>query len=103
MKQRIEHGLDQETARRVARAAADSYTTRFERFQPQVTWLGDDRAALSFNARGIHISARLELEPGAIVVDIDVPLLLRPFKGRAQQVVERELQKWTDKAARGEV
>lgn len=103
MRQKIAHTLDPETARRVARAAAAGYLERFARFKPSVRWLDEDTAALSFAAKGVKVTGQVQLVPGAIFVELKVPLLLRPLTGRAQEVIEGELVQWAERAERGEV
>jgi hypothetical protein len=36
-------------------------------------------------------------------MDLDVPLLLRPFKSTALGVIEEEIRKWIDKAKNGQI
>ena len=103
MHQRIEHSLEPDRARAVARAAAEHYASRFARYAPDIRWKDDDHASLSFSAKGVKIAGDLALVPGAIEVELKVPLLLRAFSGKAREVVERELRSWTERAERGEI
>ncbi|MGD8858525.1 MAG: polyhydroxyalkanoic acid system family protein [Myxococcales bacterium] len=103
MQHRITHSLDTETARKVARKAAESYTERFGKYSPTVRWETDDRAKVGFSAKGVTIDGTLQLEPGAIVVEVKVPLLLKPFAGKAVDVIEKQVQHWVQKAERGEL
>lgn len=100
MKHRVPHSLDQETARRVLREAADDYARRLADHGPSVRFVGSDRVDVHFAARGISLSGSVVLEPGAIVFDLEVPLLLRPFKRRAIAAVEREVRRWVARAER---
>ena len=38
-----------------------------------------------------------------LLVDLDVPFLLRVFKGKAMDVIDREVKKWVEKARNGEI
>lgn len=98
MKHSVPHSLDTETARKVARQAAQGYAERFAKYSPEVRWETEDRAVIGFSAKGISLKGSLELEPGAIVFDLDVPFLLRPFAGKAVRVIEREVQREVAKA-----
>lgn len=103
MRHRIAHHLDVELARKAARRAADSYQQRFAGYSPQVHWEADDRARVGLSARGMSIGGTLELEPGAIVIEVQVPLLLRPLTNRAVAVIEQQVRHWVDLAERGEL
>jgi len=98
MKKMLVHGLSDELARRTADRALADYQQRFASYEPTLRWSSERRAELTFAAKGIKLSASIELEPGTIAVDLKVPLLLRPFQRRALAVVERELQHWIERA-----
>ena len=53
--------------------------------------------------KGIRAAASIELHPGQIEAQMDVPLLLRPFSKMALSVVDETFQKWIDKAHNGEL
>lgn len=103
MQHRISHHLDAQTARQVARKAAQSYTTRFAKYSPDVRWASDDEATVSFSAKGMSLTGTLALEPGAIVLDMNVPLLLKPLASMATSVIEQQVQHWIGVAQRGEL
>lgn len=101
MEHRIAHSLDEQLARRVARKAAESYAERFARYSPKIHWENDDRARIGFSAKGVSLEGTLRLEPGAIMFDLKVPFLLKPFAGRAVSVIEEQVRHWIDVATRG--
>jgi len=101
MQHRIAHTLDSQLARQVARKAADSYVERFAKYSPVVRWETEDRAQLSFSAKGVSLAGTLQLQPGAIVIDLQVPFLLKPFSGRAVSVIEEQVRHWIGVAERG--
>jgi len=103
MKHSVPHTLGLETARKVVRAAFENYSQRFSDFTPQATWASEDKANVSFAAKGMSIDGKIEVRPNSIDIDLDVPFLLRPFQGKAVEVIEREINKWADKAAKGEL
>ncbi len=99
----MSHDLPQEVARKVAEHAFDAYRERYPSYHPTLIWTSERRAEASFNAKGIHLRGTLELLPNAIAFELEVPFLLRLFKGKAMQIMERELAHWTEKAKRGEI
>jgi Putative polyhydroxyalkanoic acid system protein (PHA_gran_rgn) len=98
----IRHDLSAEQAQRVARKALESYATRFAAYQPSVQWRTDTEAAVEFTVKGMHLKGGLKIGSDRFSLNLDVPFLLRPLKGRAFAVIEREVQGWIAKAKSGE-
>jgi hypothetical protein len=94
----IRHDLEPAQAQRVAKQAVDSYATRFAKYHPEVQWLSDSQADVVFTVKGMRLSGGLKVERDRIRLSLDVPFVLRPFKGRAFAVIEREVQGWLAKA-----
>ena len=103
MKQTISHGLDKELARKATREAFASYKARFPEFSPQETWLTEDIAEISFSVKGLTLKGGLEVKEEEIEAELSVPLVLRPFRKKALQVIEDEVRMWVEKARRGEL
>ena len=103
MRHLVSHELTPEQARRVAERAFASYAERYAKYEPKLTWLDATRARASFHAKGISLGGTIELQPGAIAFELEVPWLLRPFQSRAVAVVEREVRLWEQAAERGEL
>ncbi|MFH1807431.1 MAG: polyhydroxyalkanoic acid system family protein [Pseudomonadota bacterium] len=103
MKHSVHHGLELQLARRVIRHALGSYVERFAEYNPRLSWNGDDRAEIAFSALGSTVRGGFKLTPRSVEIDMDVPLLLRPFRSRALNVVEREIREWIARAQRGEL
>ncbi len=103
MKHSVNHGLGKEKAKQVALKAFESYQERFAHYHPEATWMTDDRADISFKVKGISLNGTLEVKESDIDMDLDVPFLLRPFKGKALGVIEEEIKKWIAKAKAGEL
>ncbi len=83
--------------------AVESYCERFAKYSPETQWLGEDEVRVTFSARGAKLSGLLRLVPHAIVLDLDVPLLLRPFQSKAVEVIDTQVQKWLQRAHSGEL
>ena len=103
MKHELAHELPTDVAKQVAEKAFESYRQRYAQYRPRLTWISDRRAEASFSVKGISLRGKMELKDKAIVFELEVPFLLRAFKSRAVAVMERELERWTDKAERGEI
>ncbi len=103
MKHAIPHDLSPETARRAAEHALQDYCERFAEYHPRATWVDERHADISFRAKGVVLEGGLDVNPDEIVVQLDVPLLLRPFRKRAVSTIDGEVRRWIDKARRGEL
>ena len=101
MKHQVPHDLGQERAKQVAEKAFESYTAKFAEYQPKVTWKDARTAQIAFNVKGLSLTGCLEVNPTDITMDLDVPFLLRPFKGTALAVIEQEIREWIGKAKAG--
>jgi hypothetical protein len=100
----IKHELSPELAKKAADKAAEYYTAKWEKYDAKTTWTSDTHAEISFRVKGVHVVATIDMQPGQVVVDMQkVPLLLRPFKNMALDVVQRTMQKWIAKAKSGEL
>jgi hypothetical protein len=103
MKHVVPHGLGQDKAKQVAQAAFESYRTRYAKYEPQATWRDDRHAQITFSVKGMKLTGSLQVNPDDIEMDLDVPFMLRPFKGKALSVIEEEIKKWVSKAKAGEI
>ncbi|MFW6049620.1 MAG: polyhydroxyalkanoic acid system family protein [Myxococcota bacterium] len=103
MKHVVKHDLDQEKAKKAAQKAWEAYSERFSEYNPQANWTSDTHADISFQAKGIKLKGALDLEPNQIVMDLDVPFVLRVFQKKAVSVIDREIQTWVAKAKAGEI
>jgi hypothetical protein len=103
MKHLVHHGLGQERAKQVADSALKSYADKFSQYSPQSSWVSPTKADISFKVKGMTLNGALEIRDKDYELDLDVPFLLRPFKGTAMSVIEDEIQKWVSKAKSGEV
>lgn len=103
MEHRIDHDLDPELARKVITKAIEAYSERFARYSPEANWVNPDQVRVGFTAKGMKLQGEMRIEPRAIVVDFNVPLLLRPFKGKALEVIESEVKNWLAKAKQGQL
>ncbi len=103
MKHVVHHGLGFDTARKVADAAFASYKERFSQYHPEARWVTDKRAEITFKVKGIGLTGVVEVNERDIEMDLDVPFMLRPFKGTAIKLIEDEIDRWDDKAKKGEL
>ncbi len=103
MRHVMAHDLEPALARKVAERAFDAYREKYASYDPKLTWVSETLANASFSAKGVSLKGKIELLPGKIAFELDVPFLLRVFQGKAIEVMERELDYWRDKAKRGEL
>ena len=100
----IKHDLSPALARKAAAKAAEHYTTKWEKYDAKSTWVTDTRAEVTFHVKGVNVAASIDMLPGQVVIEMQkVPLLLRPFKNMALDVVQRMMEKWIAKAKNGEL
>ena len=100
----IKHNLSPELAKKAADKAAEHYTKKWEKYDAKSTWVTDNRAEITFHVKGVHVAATVDMQPGQAVIEMQkVPLLLRPFKNMALDVVQRTMEKWIEKAQNGEL
>lgn len=103
MKHVVKHDLGQEKAKKVAVAAFETYRTKFEKYSPSANWVSDSRCEIGFNAKGVSLRGSITVAPSEIVMELDVPFLLKPFQGKALGLIEGEIREWMAKAKAGEI
>lgn len=103
MKHEIHHGLSPDLAKKAVDKAMEAYGQRFAEFNPTFRWTSDTKGRLGFKAKGVSVDGDIEIVGPKIFVDLDVPFLLRIFKGKAIEVIDREVLKWVEKARAGEL
>jgi hypothetical protein len=103
MKHVVNHDLGQARAKQAAVAALNNYSEKFAKYSPKVDWTSENKAQIAFNVKGMSLAGALEVLDRTIELDLDVPFLLRPFKGQALQVIETEIKEWIEKARAGQV
>lgn len=101
MKHSVPHSLGIEVAKQAAENALAAYSERFSDYNPTVTWPTETNAQVSFKIKTLVLSGQFETLPEEISIEMEVPLMLRPFRAKALEVVEREIRQWLDKAAAG--
>jgi hypothetical protein len=99
----IKHDLTQEQLRLAVHRFADVYCQRFAEYNTTAEWLGQDRVEVRFKVKGVKLAGVLDLLPHEIGIDMDVPLPLRLFKGRAVAAIEEEVTPWLNRAKAGEL
>lgn len=103
MQHAVEHELDQATARLAAEKAYAAYSKEYAEYSPTADWTSDTHCDVTFTVKKVTLEGTMKLEPGKILMDLNVPLLFRPFKKLALGYVEKEIRVWIEKARRGEL
>ncbi|WP_437778393.1 polyhydroxyalkanoic acid system family protein [Sorangium sp. So ce1097] len=98
MKHTIEHDLTDSEAKVATERAIAQYRQRYAEYDPFLVWRDEKRAELGFSVKGVKLKGSMELRPGAVDVDLDVPLLLRPFKGVAIAAIDKEVRHFIGEA-----
>ncbi len=102
-KQIIKHDLDVALAKRATEQAFAGYKARFAEFNPTENWVSENRSEIAFSVKGMTLDGAIEIHPGEIHLELDVPFLLKPFRKKALSVIEEEIQDWVAKAKAGEL
>ncbi|WP_437588689.1 polyhydroxyalkanoic acid system family protein [Sorangium sp. So ce1000] len=100
MKHTIEHDLSDSEAKLATERAIAQYRQRYAEYEPFLVWRDERRAELGFSVKGVKLKGSMELRPGAVDVDLDVPLLMRPFKGVAIAAIDKEVRHFIEQAKR---
>jgi hypothetical protein len=103
MDHRVPHDLGRALAKKATVAAFSAYSAKYAEYNPRMAWTDDYTAKASFNVKGFELKGKVEVREREVTLDLDVPLLLRPFKAKALDVIEREIRLWVEKAKRGEI
>ena len=82
----------------LAESALAAYSEKFAKYHPKASWITPNKADISFQIKGISLHGVVEVLDNAIEMDLDVPLIFRPFKGKALGIIEREIKAWIEKA-----
>jgi len=103
IKHTIHHGLELALAKRAIGEAMDAYSARFADYSPTFAWETDHIGRVAFHAKGVTVVGEIEIIGPNVTVDLEVPLILRLFRGKAMEVIDREVKAWCEKARNGEL
>ncbi len=103
MQHTISHGLDQALARKATQKALEHYQERFSEYSPKLQWMGPDRAEIQFTVASKTLKGYIQVQARDIAIDLDVPMLFSPFRGKAIKIIETEIMEWIKKARAGEL
>ncbi len=103
MKHKIHHGLELPLAKKAIDKAMEAYSARFSEFNPTYSWVSENKGRLAFKAKGVKVEGEIEISGPEIYVDLEVPFILRIFKGKAMEIIDEEVKGWVAKAKAGEL
>ncbi len=103
MKHQIHHGLELPLAKKAIDKAMEAYSARFSEFNPTFGWSTENKGRLGFKAKGVKVEGDIEIIGPEVYVDLEVPFILRIFKGRAIEIIDREVRSWVERAKAGEL
>jgi hypothetical protein len=99
----IPHDLDFALAKLAAEKAAEAYGKRFAEYDYRYKWVRDDRVELGFTVIGKRLEGAMTVKPTKLELELEVPFMMRPFRGKAIEIIEKEAREWLAKAKRGEL
>jgi hypothetical protein len=99
----IQHDLEFDLAKLAAERAAESYAKRFAEYEYKATWVSSSRVELGFTVMGKRLTGAMTVRTRKLELELDVPLMFRPFRGKALEIIEREARVWLEKAKNGEL
>ncbi len=100
---RIAHGLSLELAQRATRVALESYQEQFREYDPQASWRTDSRATVRFTVAGRTLEGELRIDEHHVHLNLEVPLIFRPFRSAALKLIDEEIRTWIAKARLGQL
>jgi len=104
MNYRVKHGLsDLSSVHTVVEKAFASYEDRLSDYKPAIRWASDHQAVIGFMVMSQTITANVEFDQEELRIDGKVPFLFKPFQKKIESVLAREMDKWLDKARKGEI
>ena len=103
MKHTIDHSLDKALSKKVIEKAMDAYKVEWAEYTPRFDWKTDDSGEFGFVVKGFKLGGTIRVREKQIDVDMDVPLIARPFQGRAMKVIDNHVRQWVEKAKKGEI
>jgi hypothetical protein len=98
----VPHDVGRELAKKATVAAMASYATKYGDYSPRTTWTGEYTATVAVHVKGITLDGKIEVREREIAMNLAVPFLFRPFKSRALQIIDREINAWMARAKAGE-
>jgi len=98
MKHSVQHALEPARARDVLGRALETYRQDYKEYDVTASWLDDERAAVGFSMPGGQIEGTITICSHCYDIDLELPLMLKPFSNRIAGVVDQELQRWIDRA-----
>ena len=94
----LTHGLALEEAKQLALEAWEKNRVVFARNKPELEWRGPYSAVVKWTSRvGNRYRCSVELRDQIALLQMDIPLLARPFKDIGLAMVEKELGNWLAK------
>ncbi|TPV95411.1 MAG: hypothetical protein B7733_10095 [Myxococcales bacterium FL481] len=103
MKHEIRHDLEPDLAKLAATKAVEAYRERFSQYKFSERWVDDAKMAFDFSVAGKTLEGTLAVGASAYELELDVPFVFRVFRGKAVEIIEREVNKWVGKARAGEL
>lgn len=102
-KHTIQHSLSPELVKKVTEKAFETYSQKFASYSPTSSWPTPTRNDISFTALGKTLKGSINLRPSEVELELDVPMILRPFQKKAMAIIDEEIREWIERAKKGEI
>lgn len=104
MKYVVTHDMsDLERIKVVIEKAYDAYKTKLADYNPSLTWENDRKAIVEFTIMRKKIDANFNITENEVRIEGNIPFLFKPFQGKIERVVGKEVERWLAKEKAGEL
>ena len=104
MEYKVKHGLsDRAQVRTVVEKAYEAYKQRLANYNPSIKWVSDSAAEIAFSVKGMSMDTKFAIDDSELCITGKIPWLFKPFEKKILDVVGSEVDKWLDKARKGEL
>lgn len=95
----VSHALGQARAHQVLDEACAHYAERYPLARIQSAWSDPGTGKVDMHVGGFHLRAQVAVTERELTVDLDVPLLARPWVPKIRARIDREIDFWVNKNA----
>ncbi len=94
MKHSIKHPLPPDRAKKMLDRLFDVYCKHYEEYDLETSWSDDQTAQIGMKVKGREISGQVKVCDDSYEVDIQLPRMVRLFKGRIRKELDATVAEW---------
>ncbi len=98
MKHSVQHTLERSRARELLDEALDAYRENYREYEVHTAWVDEETAEVGFRVTGTRIGGQIRVCENRYAIDVKVPWLFRPFRRKITATVDREFERWLQRA-----